>query len=110
MPAKKKDDSQEVSHESLNEDLNEDLNEEANHESLMQAIVDAEKALQEAKYEYKAYCKENPLQAPKQPTNHELRLMREKHNKPTLADHQKANKAAAANAQKEQLKQELKGE
>ena len=93
MPAKKKDDSQ-----------------EASHESLMQAIVDAEKALQEAKDEYKAYCKESPLQAPKQPTNHELRLMREKHNKPTLVDHQKANKAAAANTQKEQLKQELKGE
>jgi len=93
MPAKKKSDSQ-----------------EASHESLMQAIADAEKALQEAKDEYKAYCKENPLQAPIQPTNHELRLMREKHNKSTLEDHQKANKAAAANAQKEQLKQELKGE
>lgn len=94
MPAKKK----------------EELSEEVSHESLMQAIVDAEKALQEAKGEYKAYCKTNPLEAPRQPTNHELRLMREKNDKPTLEDHQKANKATAANAKKEQLKQEMKGD
>ncbi len=82
---------------------------EVNHDILMQNVTDAEKALQLAKDEYQAYCKENPLVTPAQPTLHELRLMREKNNKPTLLDHQKANKSAAENAQKEQLKQELKG-
>ncbi len=82
---------------------------EVSHDSLMQKITDAEQALQAAREEYQAYCKENPLTAPAQPTLRELRLMREKNNKPTLEDHQKANKAAAANAQKEQLKQEMKG-
>ena len=93
----------------LNEELNEELN-EVSHESLMQKITDAEKALQSAKDEYQAYSRENPLVAPKQPTLHELRKMREKNSKLTLADHQKANKAAAASAQKEQLKQEIKGD
>lgn len=82
---------------------------ELTHESLMQDIVDAEQALQKAKDDYKHFCKENPLVAPSQPTNHELRKMREKNNKSTVEDHQKSNKAAAASAQKEQLKQELKG-
>lgn len=68
---------------------------ETTHESLMQNIVDAEKALKEAQAEYKAFCKANPLELPKTPTLHEARLMREKAEKVTLADHQKANKLAA---------------
>ena len=82
---------------------------DATHESLMKSIVDATLALELAKNEYQEFCIDNPLVSPAQPTLHELRLMREKNNKATLEDHQKANKAAAATAQKEQLKQELKG-
>lgn len=80
------------------------------HKSLMDNITKLEEQLQAAKDEYKVFCKENPLQAPKQPTIQELRKMREKNDKATLEDHQKANKAAQQAAQKQQLKQEIKGE
>jgi len=75
---------------------------EQTHESLITAITDAEKALEVAKAEYKEFCKDNPLQMPKQPTLHELRLMREKNDKASLAEHQKANALAvkAAKAEK----------
>jgi hypothetical protein len=48
------------------------------HESLQKKIEDAEKALVNAKQEYKSFCAENPYELPKQPSLHELRLMREK--------------------------------
>jgi hypothetical protein len=83
---------------------------EITHESLQAAIVEAEKALKAAKDEYAAFCKANPYQLPKQPTLHELRKMRDKLSPATLEDHQKANAAAAAAAQKAALKQELKSE
>ena len=82
---------------------------EVTHESLIKAIVSAEEALIKAKGEYKDFCKENPLTLKPQMTNHELRMLRLKNDKATLEDHQKANKAAQSTAQKEQLKQELKG-
>lgn len=84
--------------------------EEVTHDSLIKNIAEKEKELKKAKQDYNDFCKENPFKAPQQPSLHELRKLREKNNKATLEDHQKANKAAAANAQKEQLKQELKGE
>lgn len=87
----------------------EEVIEEVTHESLIKAITDSELALKEAQKSYKVFCKANPLKLPKQLTNHEIRIMRQKNDKLTLADHQKANKAAASSAQKEQLKQELKG-
>ena len=72
--------------------------EEVTHESLMNDIVEAEKNLFDAKSAYKVFCKENPLELPKAPTLHEARLMREKTEKVTLADHQKSNKLAADKA------------
>lgn len=48
------------------------------HESLQKKIQAAEKAVLDAKQEYREFCKENPYVLPKQPTLHELRLMREK--------------------------------
>ena len=82
---------------------------EVTHESLIEAIVSAESALKKAKDDYKEFCKDNPLTLKPQMTNHELRMLRLKNDKATLEDHQKANKAAQSTAQKEQLKQELKG-
>lgn len=73
------------------------------HETLIQAITDAESALAKAKADYKDFCKENPLKAPRQPTLQELRLMREKLNKATVEDHQKANQAAASQVQKQAI-------
>lgn len=70
-------------------------NSKATHESLIDAIVKAEADLQAAKEEYKAFCKDCPLELPKAPTLHEARMMREKIEQTTLADHQKANKLAA---------------
>ena len=81
---------------------------EINHESLQQKILQVERALKEAKEEYKAFCKANPLQLPKQPTLHELRKLREKNDKPTLEQHQKANAAASA-VQKAAIIQSAKG-
>lgn len=83
--------------------------EAVNHDTLMSRIEEAEKELLTARNEYKEFCKDNPLNLKPQPTNHELRMLREKNSKASLEDHQKSNKAAASNAQKEQLKQELKG-
>jgi hypothetical protein len=51
------------------------------HETLIEAITKAEQSLKNAKQAYSEFCKENPLQAPKQPTIHELRLLREKKSK-----------------------------
>ena len=82
---------------------------EVTHESLIEVIVKAEADLKAAKDEYKSFCIDNPLQLKPQLNNHELRMLRAKNDKTTLADHQKANKAAQSSAQKEQLKQELKG-
>ena len=67
---------------------------EDSHESLMAEIVTAEKAFND--------CKENPLTLPRQPTVHELRLMREKNAKTTNEEHQRANKAAQSAALTEQ--------
>lgn len=67
----------------------------ATHESLIDAIVRAESDLQAAKDEYKEFCKSTPLELPKTPTLHEARMMREKIEQTTLADHQKSNKLAA---------------
>lgn len=80
------------------------------HESLQAKIVDAEKSLKAAKDEYKAFCKENPYELPKQPTVHELIKARRKLSPDKPEDHAKANAAAAASAQKAALKQELKSE
>lgn len=70
------------------------------HESLQKKILDAEKALKAAKDEYKAFCAENPYKLPKQPSVHELRMMRLKNDKPTDLDHKKSNAAHAAKASK----------
>ena len=82
---------------------------ELTHESLMSDIEKADEQLKTAREAYKGFCKLNPLELKPQPTLHELRLMRAKNDKTTLEDHQKSNKAAASAAQKEQLKQELRG-
>lgn len=73
---------------------------EITHESLQQKILQAELSLKEAQEEYKSFCKENPLQLPKQPTLHELRKQREKMNPTTAEDHAKSNAAAQAQVQK----------
>lgn len=59
------------------------------HDKYIKAITDAEAALEKAKAEYKAYCKENPLPAPKQPTIHELRQMSKPKPKPEKAEAKK---------------------
>ena len=76
---------------------------EITHESLQQKILQAEAELKQAQEEYKAFCKENPLQLPKQPTLHELRKLREKMNPTTVDDHVKANAAAAGKVAQEKL-------
>lgn len=48
------------------------------HESLMTNIEKAEIALAEAKQAYKDFCKEKPLEAPKQMSVHELRKANQK--------------------------------
>lgn len=74
--------------------------EEVTHESLMADIKSCEEALSAAKLKYKEFCQANPLELPKQPTLHELRLMREKNDKPTVEDHKKSNARTAAQAAK----------
>ncbi len=81
---------------------------EITHESLQQKILQAEAELKQAQEEYKAFCKENPLQLPKQPTLHELRKLREKMNPTTVDDHVKANAAAQAQVQKAAIIQAAK--
>lgn len=81
---------------------------EITHESLQQKILQAEAELKQAQEEYKAFCKENPLQLPKQPTLHELRKLREKMNSTTVDDHVKANAAAQAQVQKAAIIQAAK--
>lgn len=81
---------------------------EITHESLQQKILQAEAELKQAQEEYKAFCKENPLQLPKQPTLHELRKLREKMNPTTVGDHVKANAAAQAQVQKAAIIQAAK--
>lgn len=81
---------------------------EVTHESLQQKILQAEAELKQAQEEYKAFCKENPLQLPKQPTLHELRKLREKMNPTTVDDHVKANAAAQAQVQKAAIIQAAK--
>lgn len=79
------------------------------HKSLMDDIVKAEKALDEAKLKYKEFCKDNPLEIPKQPTAHELILQRRKLEKTTAKDHEKANIAAANRIAKNQLNRKIEG-
>lgn len=83
---------------------------EVTHESLQAEIVDLENKLQAAKDNYKAFCKENPYELPKQPTVHELIKQRRKLSPDKPEDHAKANAAAASAAQKAALKQELKSD
>lgn len=79
------------------------------HQSLIDAITKAEKALEDAKAEYKEFCKENPLKLSKQLTPHELRVMREKNSPSKLEDHKKANLSTAKNVSKANLASEIKG-
>lgn len=83
---------------------------EVTHESLQAEIVDLENKLQAAKDNYKAFCKENPYELPKQPTVHELIKQRRKLSPDKPEDHAKANAAEASSAQKAALKQELKSD
>ena len=76
---------------------------EVTHESLQAEIVDLENKLQAAKDEYKAFCKENPYELPKQPTVHELIKQRRKLSPDKPEDHAKANAAAAGKVAQEKL-------
>lgn len=51
---------------------------EKKREKLINSIEKLTIALDEAKSKYKAFCQEHPYAPPKQPTIHELRMMREK--------------------------------
>ena len=63
------------------------------HESLIKNIEKAREDLAKAETEYKEFCKENPLTAPKQLSAHEIRDIQAKLNKPKLEDHKKSNAA-----------------
>lgn len=76
---------------------------EITHESLQQKILQAEAELKQAQEEYKAFCKENPYELPKQPTVHELIKQRRKLSPDKPEDHAKANAAAAGKVAQEKL-------
>ena len=63
------------------------------HESLIKNIEKLRDDLAAAEAEYKEFCKENPLTAPKQLEAHEIRDIQAKLNKPKLEDHKKSNAA-----------------
>lgn len=63
------------------------------HESLIAKIEKAREDLLAAEAEYKEFCKENPLTAPKQLSAHEIRDIQNKLNKASVEDHKKANAA-----------------
>lgn len=71
-------------------------------------IEKATKALESAKAEYKEFCKENPAKAPKQPTLHELRLMREKLGEKSDEAHAKVNQAQAKRVERNKTVQAAK--
>lgn len=71
-------------------------------------IEKATKALESAKAEYKEFCKENPAKTPKQPTLHELRLMREKLGEKSDEEHAKVNQAQAKRVERSKTVQAAK--
>ena len=83
---------------------------EKKREKLIGSIEKLTVALDEAKEEYKAFCQENPYEAPKQPTIHELRMMREKLGESKNEEHDKANKAAARRVDRNKTIAAAKGE
>jgi uncharacterized membrane protein len=83
---------------------------EKKREKLIAEIEKLTIALDEAKGEYKSFCKENPYEAPKQPTIHELRMMREKLGESKNEEHDKANKAAARRVERNKTIADAKGE
>lgn len=83
---------------------------EKKREKLIAEIEKLTIALDKAKGEYKAFCQENPYEAPKQPTIHELRMMREKLGESKNEEHDKANKAAARRVDRNKTIAAAKGE
>lgn len=83
---------------------------EKKREKLIAEIEKLTIALEEVKGEYKAFCRENPYEAPKQPTIHELRMMREKLGESKNEEHDKANKAAARRVERNKTIADAKGE
>lgn len=83
---------------------------EKKREKLIGSIEKLTIALNEAKSEYKEFCQEHPYAPPKQPTIHELRMMREKVGEAKNEEHEKANKAAARRVERNKTIAEAKGE
>lgn len=77
---------------------------------LIESIEKLTSALAEAKDEYKVFCQEHPYKAPKQPTIHELRMMRQKLGESKNEEHDKANKAAARRVERNKTIAATKGE
>lgn len=83
---------------------------EKKREKLIGSIEKLKIALEEAKSEYKEFCQEHPYAPPKQPTIHELRMMREKCGNAKNEEHDKANKAAARRVERNKTIADAKGE
>ena len=71
--------------------------------ALIEAITKAEKVLAEAKAAYQVFAKENPHVGEKQASLEQIRKIKAKMDKATLADHQKSNAAAAGKVAQEKL-------
>ncbi|MGB1311952.1 MAG: hypothetical protein ACPG47_12110 [Leucothrix sp.] len=65
---------------------------EKQRDKLFSSYTKSLTATEKAKREYDAFCRENPLQPIKQPTIHELRMMRQKVGEVSNIEHAKVNK------------------
>ena len=79
------------------------------HEQYQAEISAANAALESLKSEYKVFLKGNPLSLPKQPTPHELRMMREKLGEKQDAAHDQVNAAQAQAVKSKQLTRKIEG-
>lgn len=76
---------------------------------LLAAREYAGKLFESAKLEYNLFNKNNPLTVAKQPTAHELRVIREKLGSSTSYEHAKVNAAQAAKVSRDNLLKAAKG-
>ena len=79
------------------------------HDEYHAAISAANAALESLKSEYKVFLKDNPLSLPKQPTPHELRMMRERLGEKQDAAHDHVNAAQAQAVKSKQLNRKIEG-
>lgn len=81
---------------------------EKKRSELISDIEKATKALEDAKAEYKEFCKEHPQEAPRQPTVHELIMMRKKLGEATDEEHKKVNDAQSKRVERNKTVQAAK--